>query len=133
MLAPPAQAGDFGCPGSLIESIPVVTNDSGFRYGTLLVYYSSANGGTNCAVTYRSPGFSGKSNMEAAVGRCRDSSTVPLCSTDKSDVDNGTYGTYAGPVSVTQTAGHCIVASGWIEEPRTGTDGYADLTRSHCG
>ncbi|WP_371597561.1 hypothetical protein [Streptomyces sp. NBC_00564] len=130
-FAPPAQAADYGCSGSLIETLSVKTLD-GTKYGELKVYYSSANGGTNCAVTVDTR-FSGTfKHMDAWVARCATNSTVSLCNWDKADPDSGTYQYYAGPVSITQTASRCIRAEGWIENPTTGTDAYATLPRSHC-
>ncbi|WP_326944149.1 MULTISPECIES: hypothetical protein [unclassified Amycolatopsis] len=91
------------CPGTELhkEGLPKpLKNQLGEQAGTLRLWYSSANGGTNCAKVYDDA--SGSHSMSVSI-RTDTSATV---------TDSGTFSTFAGGVVVTGTNGHCIYVSG---------------------
>ncbi|WP_328449503.1 MULTISPECIES: hypothetical protein [unclassified Amycolatopsis] len=91
------------CPGTELhkEGLPKpLKNQLGEQAGTLRLWYSSANGGTNCAKV-TSDGNNPRS-MSVSI-RTETSATV---------TDSGPYSTYAGGVVLTGTNGHCIYLSG---------------------
>lgn len=123
--------GSYGCSGSLIDSRNVTTG-SGTVLGKLYVYYSSANNGTNCAVTVDTYyGQNTKKLMTAVIERCADSACSYI---DYQDSEHDYFYSYAGPVTITNTNGHCIKAIGHIEKASSPyTQGSARLGPSHCG
>ena len=92
------------CPGGLVAGFPkYLTNSQGDQQGRLFLYYSSANGGTNCAKVYDDA--SGSHNM--SVRMRRDDLSYQ-------GSDSGYYSTYAGGVLVTSSNGKCIYVSGTL-------------------
>ena len=99
-------ASAVSCPGSLVK-------DYGDSVSELVVYYSGASGGTNCA---------GMNHLGAAYGQslltsvdlwtCSNTSPSATCNTTGHKYDQGYYAYYAGPVTFTGTAGRCIAAVG---------------------
>ncbi|MFF6794491.1 hypothetical protein ACFY9C_36095 [Streptomyces filamentosus] len=86
------------CSGSLVGTYHLKQTD-GTIVSTARVYYSSANGGTNC-VTNTAVLYYGKlTQLNVWVGRHDGTGVV-------GDLDDYRY--YAGPVSVTRTDGKCI-------------------------
>ncbi|MFD6193630.1 hypothetical protein [Streptomyces sp. NPDC060275] len=130
-----AAASAYGCSGNLVGTYDVRTG-GGTKYGVINVYYSSANGGTNCAAvvdTYWGTGTT--KNMIASIWKCK-AGTVPgggTCSIDTQDNDNGYYSWYAGPVTVTGTASRCISVWGTIWSPSNSTDANGRGVAVHCG
>lgn len=125
-----------GCSGTLIEHLPITS--SGSTVGYLDVYYSTANGGTNCAKTVSSGASYGVPKfMLAKIYRC----TGPagsFCSEgaggyDQVDQDRGTYRYYAGPVSVTYTSGRCISYAGLITWDGVENAAGSSPRATHCG
>ncbi|MDN3266595.1 hypothetical protein [Streptomyces sp. MA15] len=134
--APAAQAADYGCSGSLIDSYSVRTNGgTGTKYGTLNLYYSSANGGTNCAsVVDTYFGSSVKKYMQVYIYRCTSGTNAgQYCDYDQSDNDTGDFYSYAGPASVTGAASRCIMVFGRIDHPSSGSVATASTLATHCG
>ncbi|MGK3206561.1 hypothetical protein [Amycolatopsis sp. MEPSY49] len=90
------------CPGSEVSGFPKsLKNSLGELAGSLHLWYSSANGGTNCAKVYDD--MSGSHSMSVSIRRSDQSTPV---------TDSGTFSTYAGGVVVTGTNGKCIYVSG---------------------
>ncbi|WP_206793161.1 hypothetical protein [Amycolatopsis sp. MtRt-6] len=92
------------CPGTEIRNygLPkLLSNSLGEQAGVLRLWYSSANGGTNCAKVYDN--MSGSHPMSVSIRTER--MTTPV-------TDSGTFSTYAGGVVVTRTDGLCIYVSG---------------------
>src|SRR5262245_45255315 len=130
-----AGAASGNCPGTLIESRPLVVNKK--KVGELDVYYNSATG-KNCArMNHAGSTWGKKLTTRVWIGIC--SETKPsngTCHYDASTdaVDKGDYRYYAGPVTTkVSAAGKCIAASGylWIVGVRyaVGTDPWV----GHCG
>jgi hypothetical protein len=113
-------ASEYGCPGSLIDTYN--TPASGEVWGQLRLYYSSANGGTNCAVLLAKKYYGTVHYMEVGIN-ISDSSNTKL--------DSGAYSHYAGPVTVTSTNGHCIDLGGG--EDNGGLWAGRSLKGVHCG
>lgn len=115
-----APAGAYGCPGSQIDSYANVYG--GVTYGHTLLYYSSANGGTNCAVyvTSHNVGKVRYMGVDIQRGTKTNGGIAPL------PQDYGNYSQYAGPVSVTNADGYCVLLS-WIDYNATGGSGWV-----HC-
>lgn len=133
LLAPSsAQADDnmpgsppSSCPGSLLGGFPLTKN-----YGSgslrLYVYYSSRDGGTNCAILRKGGSWSGQDG----------DLYVSIWKTDKgsdarwpdSAYDDGNYRYYAGAVYITGTNGKCVSVWGAALE-------YAPISKSRfaCG
>lgn len=134
--APAAHAAGYGCGGSLIDSYDVRTNGgTGTKYGTLYLYYSTANGGTNCVATVDTYFGTGvKKYMEAYIWRCvAGSKPGQFCGTDQDDHDTGNFTSYAGPASVTGSASRCIRVYGRIDNPNSSSVATASTTATHCG
>ncbi|WP_410567817.1 hypothetical protein [Amycolatopsis sp. cmx-4-61] len=94
------------CPGTEIHDYGLpkpLSNSIGEQAGVLRLWYSSANGGTNCAKVYDN--VSGSHPMSVSIRTER--MTTPV-------TDSGTYSTYAGGVVVTHTDGLCIYVSGTL-------------------
>lgn len=97
------------CPGSLLSGFPITAN-----YGSgslkLYVYYSSRDGGTNCAILRKGGSWYGQDG----------DLYVEIWKTDKgndarwpdSAYDDGNYRYYAGAVYITGTNGKCISVYG---------------------
>lgn len=99
-VAPPYQL-VTNCPGGMVSGFPKqVQNSVGERLGRVELFYSSANGGTNCTKFYDQ--LSGSYNMSAQLR---------LEGISHWGVDAGTFSTYAGGVLVTGTAGKCV----WVK------------------
>ncbi|WP_409470910.1 hypothetical protein [Streptomyces sp. HC307] len=114
-IAPTASAAGYGCSGNLIDTYNVKTS-SVVKYGVVYLYYSTADGGTNCAVTVDTYfGTSTTKHMAIFIGRCAAGSTPgSACSQDQYTSDSGNYTWYAGPRSVTGTANRCVTLNGVI-------------------
>ena len=92
------------CPGTEIHNygLPkLLSNSLGEQAGVLRLWYSTANGGTNCAKVYDNA--SGSHSMSVSIRR--ENMTTPV-------TDSGTFSTFAGGVVVTHTDGLCIYVSG---------------------
>ncbi|MER5682243.1 hypothetical protein [Streptomyces sp. NPDC002205] len=119
----------------MIDTYDVRTS-GGTKYGVINLYYSTANGGTNCAVvvdTYWGTGTT--KNMIANIWKCK-AGTTPggsTCPIDTQDNDNGYYSSYAGPVTVTGTAPRCISVWGTIWNPSDTNDANGHAVAVHCG
>ncbi|WP_433890461.1 spore-associated protein A [Streptomyces sp. CA-111067] len=90
-------AGAYGCAGSQVGKYRLY-NSSNRTDGYAYLYYSSASGGTNCAVYVTS----------VSRGTARYMSVQLFGPGDQAPDDVGTYTQYAGPVRVTGTNGHCV-------------------------
>ncbi len=121
-VAPEAEAAS-PCPGSRVGKYQLYAGGEvpdHFKHGHIEVWYSSANGGTNCVLVYDD--VAGKHWM--TVG-------VRLSSGRKSHTDSGRFHTYAGPVKVTKTKGKCISLYG--EVINKGVSYRRALNKVHCG
>ncbi|MFJ3941786.1 hypothetical protein [Streptomyces parvus] len=103
--APTASAAGYGCGGSLVGQYNIKGADKS-TWGTINVYYSSSNGGTNCAVNVAKKYAGTPHGME-----------VHLFQGSRRADDRGKYSQYAGPVSLTGTNGKCITVSGEVSNP----------------
>ncbi|MDO0934664.1 hypothetical protein QQY66_24380 [Streptomyces sp. DG2A-72] len=133
VMAPTASAAGYGCSGNLIDTYDVKTS-GGVKYGVVYLYYSTANGGTNCAVTVDTYfGTSTTKHMAIFIGRCAAGSVEgQSCSQDQYTSDSGRYTSYAGPRSVTGAASRCVTLNGVIHNP-SGTSLAQVVTLAvHC-
>ncbi|AZP19360.1 hypothetical protein ACIGMX_12850 [Streptomyces aquilus] len=119
-FAAPEAAAEYGCPGTLIDTYN--TPATGEVWAQLRLYYSSANGGTNCAVLLAKKYYGTTHYMEVGIN---------ISGSSNNKLDYGAYKYYAGPVSVTSTNGHCIDLSG--AEDNGGVWAGRSLNRVHCG
>lgn len=93
------------CPGSSVSGFPkVLTNRLGDTQGSVHLYYSSVNGGTNCALVY-----------DNASGSHQMSVTLRRANLSYAGSDSGVYTTYAGGVAVTGTADTCVYLSASLQ------------------
>ncbi|MER8073138.1 hypothetical protein ABTZ59_33250 [Streptomyces sp. NPDC094034] len=132
-FAPTASAAGYGCSGNLIDSYDVRT-DGGTKWGVAYLYYSTANGGTNCAAVVDTYWGTGTTKlMVANIWRCT-AGTQPggTCYIDQQSHDDGYYTSYAGPVSVTGTANRCIHVDGTIWNPSRTTAASVSVNAVHC-
>lgn len=121
-VAPQAEAAS-PCPGSRVGKYQLYGGGEvpdHFRHGHIEVWYSSANGGTNCVLVYDD--VAGKHWM--TVG-------VRLSNSLKTRSDSGRFYTYAGPVKLTKTKGKCISLYG--EVMYKGVSYRRVLNKVHCG
>ncbi|MDR0960436.1 MAG: hypothetical protein LBM23_08850 [Propionibacteriaceae bacterium] len=86
------------------------------------LYYSNANGGTNCFLVRNLSG--GEHNMTAAI------STLPQRGTWAFGQDSGKYKSYAGGVTVTRAAGKCVWIKGSYDGSPFNIGGGGGF---HCG
>ncbi|MDH6189176.1 hypothetical protein EES44_24550 [Streptomyces sp. ADI96-15] len=86
-MAPPTGA----CPGTRVGTYRLSTSSH------IEIYYSPANGGTNCVTTVSEKTSRRYLHVWATV-----------VGTDKINSDEGLYRSYAGPITFTGAAGHCI-------------------------
>lgn len=93
------------CSGSLVSGFPK-TKTMGSRTLKLSVYYSSANGGTNCAIARKSGSWAGKPTyLSVTIWR---SDVSGESSWPYAAYDFGNYKSYAGAAYITHTNGKCI-------------------------
>lgn len=120
-----ASAGNDGdvrdwCQGVEIESVDMIGERDGKKYGTLRLYYSPEKGGQNCAMTFTSIG-----------GRHE---TVAVVETEdgRQQGDRGKFYSYAGGAYLNNTDGICANAWGAIY---LGNDHWATgyTVEDHCG
>ncbi len=119
--APVASAAGYGCGGSLVGQYHI-KDAGGSIWSTLNVYYSSANGGTNCAV-----------NVAKRYAGTRHGLEVHIFQGDRRADDRGKYSQYAGPVSLTSTNGRCITVSGEVSNPSGSSVIVHKVPDIHCG
>ncbi|MGW1711407.1 hypothetical protein ACWCP8_39780 [Streptomyces sp. NPDC002206] len=133
VMAPTAGAAGYGCSGNLIDTYDVKTSN-GVKYGVVYLYYSTANGGTNCAVTVDTYfGTSTSKDMSIFIGRCAaGSSAGSSCFQDQYTSDTGNYSWYAGPRSVTGTANRCVTLNGVIHNPSGSSLAQVVTLSVHC-
>ena len=117
---------DSGCYGRIIDTWPII-NDVGNRTGTLELWYSSRNGGENCAITRSSVG---RAEMLVILtldmdGNRRYSPGDPISS------DHGVYDRYAGGAYRSDADGRCVRVQGVIW--KSGISGGALSGFEHCG
>lgn len=121
-VTPEAEAAS-PCPGNRVGKYQLYGGGEvpdHFKHGHIEVWYSSANGGTNCVLVYDD--MAGKHWM--TVG-------VRLSSGRKERTDSGRFHTYAGPVKVTKTKGKCISLYGEVKYK--GVSYRRVLNKVHCG
>ncbi|WP_326844472.1 hypothetical protein OHB33_40635 (plasmid) [Streptomyces sp. NBC_01558] len=122
-VAPAASAapqGGYGCAGNQVGAHNIKNTD-GSTWGTIYVYYSSANGGTNCAV-----------NVAKKYAGQRHLLEVRISQGNRAEKQSGYFYEYAGPVSLTNTDGKCITLAGWVTSPSGNAVGD-QWTDVHCG
>ncbi|MFP3118118.1 hypothetical protein [Streptomyces sp. Iso 434] len=112
-LAPPTG----GCPGTRVGTYSLSTSSH------IEIYYSPAQGGTNCVKTVSSKTSARYLYAQAA-----------LVGTGQVNSDEGLYRSYAGPIILTGTDGRCISVAAKAS-PNTNP---AEVTRRsldalHCG
>jgi hypothetical protein len=95
------------CPGYLLSGFTnPISRTSGSNTLKLYVYYSSANGGTNCAIARKSGAWYGKpTDLSVTIWR---SSGSPDDLWPYAAWDIGDYKKYAGAAYITGTNGKCI-------------------------
>ncbi|MFV8187531.1 MULTISPECIES: hypothetical protein [unclassified Streptomyces] len=119
-IASAATQDAYGCAGTQVGTHNIKDTD-GTVWGSIYVYYSSANGGTNCAVNVSKVYVGQPHHME-----------VHLFLGSKVVSDSGTYSSYAGPVRVTGADGKCIDITGEVDAP-SGKSVAAGWYGVHCG
>ncbi|MFD8010498.1 hypothetical protein [Streptomyces sp. NPDC058955] len=122
-FAPSASAGDYGCAGSLVYS-KNLTGPGNEVWSTAKLYYSSANGGTNCMVLVAKK-YAGIKHYMYAMLRV-DGRTG-------SHVNEGQFAWYAGPVVRTNTDGHCVSGGFWEYSPDNSIQTGAGFDSVACG
>lgn len=96
------------CAGSLVKHFPVKLSS---KYGSvkIYVYYSKANGGTNCIIAKKSGAWAGKKTF-MNLGLYRYDYRAAGAGYPYDVHDYGSYKYYAGAVWIPHTNGHCISA-----------------------
>ncbi|WP_431681335.1 hypothetical protein [Kitasatospora sp. KL5] len=136
-LAPEANAATtYGCSGTLVDTYDLKTNGgTGTKYGEMYLYYSSADGGTNCAAAVDTHFASGVTKYQAVyIYRCV-AGTKPgdFCDYDRSDKNTGNFTWYAGPAKITGTANRCIMLYGRVDDPSNRAVADKSTLATHCG
>ncbi|WP_129788958.1 hypothetical protein [Promicromonospora panici] len=131
LFAAPAYADSYGpikssCSGTRLASWDLVSGMTIF--GRTELWYSSANGGQNCVVTYtNSPGAWTEVHL---LVDDNDNRTVD--STDRGAGDSGYYNSYAGASYLNNTDGHCVKVIGSVA-PRSGGSAGINTPFRNCG
>jgi hypothetical protein len=144
ITAPTASATVPGlCPGSEIDTYYVRVGgagNTGTIYATIHLYYSSANGGTNCAILHKNRWHNEKRNdMFIGINKCgtRGCTTGNNFAQSDHSLDQTPQGYfhYAGPVEVRQAAGECVYLSAhmWSNADASGTRAWRTIGGQHCG
>ncbi|MFF4435044.1 hypothetical protein ACFYZ4_38515 [Streptomyces sp. NPDC001513] len=120
--APSAYAGGYGCSGSQVGSYDLQGSDG--VWSTSYLYYSSANGGTNCAVLVAKKWAGTRHYMSISM-------KVPGKSGPKEN--EGQFASYAGPVTQTGTNGHCISMILWENSPDNDHQAGRPVDNVACG
>lgn len=96
------------CAGSLVSHFPVTRST---KYGSvkIYVYYSRANGGTNCIIAKKSGAWAGKKTF-MNLGLYRYDNRAAPVGYPYNVHDYGSYRYYAGAIWIPSTNGHCISA-----------------------
>lgn len=105
-LAPSASAGDYGCAGSLVYSKDLL--GEGGVWSTARLYYSPADGGTNCMVLVAKKYAGTKHYMSVSMS---------VDGRSGYQKNEGQFAWYAGPVVQKNTNGHCISGTLWENAP----------------
>ena len=111
-VSTPAAQAAGSCSGTIIYS---QVQSSGL--GELVIYYSSANGGTNSACFYhRGAAYGRAAETMVQIYRCeRPNNEGAHCTPDGArDTDSGNFSYQAGPVGVTGVASRCVEARAYI-------------------
>lgn len=105
LFASPAQAASYGpikssCSGTKLATFNLTSGMTIF--GKTELWYSSANGGTNCVITHNlsGPGAWVEVHLQLDDGRAAG--------------DSGYYGSYAGASYLTNADGHCVKVTGYV-------------------
>jgi hypothetical protein len=117
---------DSGCYGRIVDTWPII-NDIGNRTGTLELWYSSRNGGENCAITRSSVG---RAEMLVALTLDMDGNRR-YSPGDRTSSDYGVYDRYAGGAYRPDADGRCVRVQGIIW--KGGMSGGAISGFEHCG
>lgn len=96
-----------GCPGSVLNTYPLKSGTLAHPTARVKVYYSSANGGTNCAVVLDNK--AGSHFLRVVI------QNVPERPTNSAS-DYGTFTTYAGAVGIRNTNGKCVWVTATIRD-----------------
>ena len=117
------------CPGHVIWTKP--KNVAPGKKLTLQVYYSSARGGTNCAIARKSGSWYNKPTFLSVI--IWKSSKSPDHSWPDAAWDQDNYKKFAGAAYITGTKGKCITVIAYYGLHKNDIDG--DIPRSHfaCG
>lgn len=132
--APAASASGYGCSGSEVSHYNLYNGST--LWGVTHLYYSTSAGGTNCAVTVDTHfGSSSAKYMGVHLYLCRAGTTAgtPFCNWDVGDTQDAFYYTYAGPVTITGTAGRCIEIGGFENNPAGLVSAQFETAATHCG
>lgn len=125
VTAPQASAAlKSSCSGTRIENIPLRGINTGTYLGNTELWYSSANGGTNCVITHIN--VSGVKLAQAVLVVQRDGA-------DSIENNSGAFTQYAGASYFTNTNGHCIKWSGGIWANVDNDAAGSPNTWVHCG
>ena len=128
--------GAYGCPGNLIDTYAVKTG-GGVKYGEIQLYYSTADGGTNCAVTVDTRfSHSVKKDILLSIWKCQSGVSAGYdCNYNGAagQTDSGSYYSYAGPRSWTGMANRCVQLAGWVEDPSSNYSlAHIETNAVHC-
>jgi hypothetical protein len=115
----PAASAATSCGGSRIDSMVLKAGSA--SAGRAELWYSGANGGTNCVIVYDN--LAGSHVIGAYIDRGNSGGW------DKSDVGNFQY--YAGPISLKNMARTCVSWGGNLYVGRTYYSAFRFNT--HCG
>lgn len=94
------------CPGHVLSGFPLTKKVGSGNSLSLYVYYSSANGGTNCAIVKKSGSWKSKKTY-LDVHIWKDNVSAESGWPDGA-WDQGNYYSYAGAAYITHTNGKCI-------------------------
>lgn len=122
-IAPSAFAGGYGCSGSQVYSKNLI-GPGGEVWSTARIYYSTANGGTNCIVLVA---------KKYAGVRHYMSVTLWVDGRSGSKEDDGNFVSYAGPVTQTNTNGKCVSGTLWENSPGGNNQVGAPIDHVACG
>ncbi|MEJ3749179.1 hypothetical protein WEI85_38690 [Actinomycetes bacterium KLBMP 9797] len=95
---------------------------------SVFISYSSANGGTNCVWAQKNLNRHLNEYMEVFIGECATGNPGYPCEPLNFARDPGYYNYYAGPRSITGTAGNCLLV--YVKYRNLGEERWSGI---HCG
>jgi hypothetical protein len=117
----------YGCSGALIDTYQT-------NWGQVRLYYSSAEGGTNCASLVAQKYAGQRHYMCVGIRKGSLGQSCAHGQPNTKSLNTGYFEEYAGPVKVTHVDNACISLNAAEDSPAGPANGYdTPIYNVHCG